>query len=83
MNNNTNDILVQDWYQAAYLSVNGFEFGFRPRPGCPQRVDLVFQDSEDLQRAIRDFNGNRGVAVLSFREAWKGIAEGVHARREA
>lgn len=65
---------VSDWYEAAFLMVQGFHPTFEPSSIHPQSLDAVFDDSEELEICSRDFRSNRGIPVLSLQAAIKQIA---------
>lgn len=63
-----------DWYEIAYLMVQGFHPTFEPSSIHPQSLDAVFDNSEELEICSRDFRSNTGVPVLSLQAAMKQIA---------
>ncbi|NJD36709.1 MAG: hypothetical protein FIA89_00065 [Geobacter sp.] len=63
-----------DWYEIAYLMVQGFEPAFEPSATHPQNLDAVFDESDELDICLRDFRSNKGVAVLSLQAAMNHIA---------
>lgn len=65
---------IADWYETAYLIVNGFEPEFRPSEVRSAALDAWYPASAELDRVRRDFAENRGVPILSFREAMKEVA---------
>ena len=67
-------VKIVDWYEAGYLIVQGFKPGFMPREGHPQQLDTVFEWSTDLDRARVDFASNKGVPILSLRDAVKMVS---------
>lgn len=74
---------ISDWYETAYLIVNGFEAEFRPSEVRSAALDAWFPASTDLDRTRRDFAENRGCPILSLREAMKELARKNAAYRQA
>jgi hypothetical protein len=74
---------IGDWYETAYLIVNGFEPEFKPCATRSAALDAWFPASLELERSRRDFADNRGCPILSLREAMKEIARKNAAYRQA
>jgi len=74
---------IGDWYETAYLIVNGLDAEFKPSEVRSAALDAWFPASLELERSRRDFADNRGCPILSLREAMKEIARKNAAYRQA